>query len=495
MHCCCKQLKLKLILQAEKKNLFYYWIRESFHHSSQSSSFRWPSIVLVSIEIIIYFVAFAFGHFINQIPLLIQGFVLLVILVFNVFIISWDSRMRYFELHNKLKLLCQKIAECRDSEDLIDAWRSNEFYPHSHSPQSPCISLQWTFRDGRRVNLPTALLVPGDIILLCPGRVAPGKCRNVDTVHHHYYVSEANGVELNAGDLFVPTADYASEAFTGARLRRAAKPVKFVMLEATYINYLKTILSQRELKRPATLYDKELHAVLAKYTEHLIVPIIFVIVLVASAVHYGYLESSTTVDGTMPSSITLLILRPSLAILPLLPLTLPVAWILLNAYGNIYIRQSCVLKSESGIAGIEGSPGSAIGANQKNSLKNAEQYYLEGIEVERSSSSLNERFSLKWKTLLKDVSDLLLGRSGVLWRSANLLQVLGSITALCCVDKKGILSWPNPTADKVFFFTSNKSARKESSKSAFDDKESDSDIKSEKYSPNLKSKRSSKARK
>lgn len=25
------------------------------------------------------------------------------------------------------------------------------------------------------------------------------------------------------------------------------------------------------------------------------------------------------------------------------------------------------------------------------------------------------------------------------------------LQALCCVDKKGILSWPNPTAEKVFF--------------------------------------------
>lgn len=25
------------------------------------------------------------------------------------------------------------------------------------------------------------------------------------------------------------------------------------------------------------------------------------------------------------------------------------------------------------------------------------------------------------------------------------------LKALCCVDKKGILSWPNPTAEKVFF--------------------------------------------
>lgn len=28
--------------------------------------------------------------------------------------------------------------------------------------------------------------------------------------------------------------------------------------------------------------------------------------------------------------------------------------------------------------------------------------------------------------------------------------------ALCCVDKKGILSWPNPTAEKVFFLTNSK---------------------------------------
>ncbi|KAH8262219.1 hypothetical protein KR038_008136 [Drosophila bunnanda] len=43
------------------------------------------------------------------------------------------------------------------------------------------------------------------------------------------------------------------------------------------------------------------------------------------------------------------------------------------------------------------------------------------------------------------------GDSELLPRSANLVQVLGSISALCCVDKKGILSWPNPTAEKVFF--------------------------------------------
>lgn len=25
---------------------------------------------------------------------------------------------------------------------------------------------------------------------------------------------------------------------------------------------------------------------------------------------------------------------------------------------------------------------------------------------------------------------------------------------MCCIDKKGILSWPNPTAEKIFFLSS-----------------------------------------
>ena len=35
-------------------------------------------------------------------------------------------------------------------------------------------------------------------------------------------------------------------------------------------------------------------------------------------------------------------------------------------------------------------------------------------------------------------------------RTENLIHALGSITALCCTDKKGILSWPNTSAEKLF---------------------------------------------
>ena len=54
-------------------------------------------------------------------------------------------------------------------------WKK-ENYPHLHMPLSPCITLQWTIRDGRLVNLPWALLVEGDTILLRPGQEVPGHC-------------------------------------------------------------------------------------------------------------------------------------------------------------------------------------------------------------------------------------------------------------------------------------------------------------------------------
>lgn len=40
-----------------------------------------------------------------------------------------------------------------------------EHYPNLYTPYSPCITLQWTYRDGKLVNLPWSLLVKDDIIL------------------------------------------------------------------------------------------------------------------------------------------------------------------------------------------------------------------------------------------------------------------------------------------------------------------------------------------
>ena len=39
-----------------------------------------------------------------------------------------------------------------------------------------------------------------------------------------------------------------------------------------------------------------------------------------------------------------------------------------------------------------------------------------------------------------------------------MIHALGSISALCCTDKKGILSWPNTSAEKLFILKSEENA-------------------------------------
>lgn len=83
---------------------------------------------------------------------------------------------------------------------------------------------------------------------------------------------------------------------------------------------------------------------------------------------------------------------------------------------------------------------------------NNKDYFLEEIDPDNLNSSI-PKDKLKFKRVLRELFSFLYNDNGNLWRTANLLHVFGSITALCCVDKKGLLSWPNPTADKIFFLT------------------------------------------
>uniref|UniRef100_A0A3B5MEK3 Uncharacterized protein n=1 Tax=Xiphophorus couchianus TaxID=32473 RepID=A0A3B5MEK3_9TELE len=48
---------------------------------------------------------------------------------------------------------------------------------------------------------------------------------------------------------------------------------------------------------------------------------------------------------------------------------------------------------------------------------------------------------------------VLKGESETLCYTSSLLHTLGSVTVLCCVDKQGVLSWPNPSPETVLFFS------------------------------------------
>ena len=145
----------------------------------------------------------------------------------------------------------------------------------------------------------------------------------------------------------------------------------------------------------------------------------------------------------MPGKITVnivkvLIENPTLALIPILPLMFPIIWICINLWGIARLETflslpQTILQNENGSSFQEDLDTPTCDLEQVSLPRKCVLYY--------------------WLLLLK-------GRSDLLGRSANIVQVMGTITALCCVDKKGILSYSNPTAEKVFFLRNSASDSK-----------------------------------
>ncbi|RWS28155.1 uncharacterized protein B4U80_10848 [Leptotrombidium deliense] len=434
---------------------FRLWIKECFGRTSIHSTFRWPSVVLLFLTCVIFLVAY---FDCGEIQFLVESLLLFICLLFNIILSGIETRLRHQELHRKAHFYAQQVKNSlvNDSET-VRKWKTGNYYPLLHLPQSPCITLQWTCRDNKQVNLPATLLVKGDVIIMCPGHTAPGLCRSIDVKTSSDLENESTvfkQVELKRGDIFAPSLDCNSNAFTNARLKKAMKPVKFLMLETPYLSMLKLAL-EKSFKRPATMYEKERHTIIAKYLEQIVIPLTWIVTLCVSCVHYGYLNQTQTNDRFF-SNTGLLLLRPTLAMLPLLPVTLSTCWLLLTVFGVVrLVFFSQIRNYSSDIRNIiHGSPGS-FGQQESRFKRSTKELYFDDLD-ENSISNGVERIQMSWKQIITSSKNMLLTQSDQLWRSANLLQVLGSITILCCVDKKGILSWPNPTADKVCFLTSSK---------------------------------------
>lgn len=99
----------------------------------------------------------------------------LVILIATIILVIYESYSRRTEIFRKVRLI---INEIQLAQTLSREWTTQN-YPNVSNPISPCITLQWTYRDGKIVNLPWALLVKHDVIVIRPGQLAPGYCTEI----------------------------------------------------------------------------------------------------------------------------------------------------------------------------------------------------------------------------------------------------------------------------------------------------------------------------
>ena len=78
-----------------------------------------------------------------------------------------EQRLRRLEMRRRVRHVVNRLRQVRGQV----RWSSASNYPHLHTPLTASIVLQWAVRDRRHVNLPWALLVRGDLIMLKPGQV------------------------------------------------------------------------------------------------------------------------------------------------------------------------------------------------------------------------------------------------------------------------------------------------------------------------------------
>ncbi|XP_037809447.1 transmembrane protein 94 isoform X1 [Lucilia sericata] len=333
------------------------------------------------------------------------------ILSLNLYIVIRENNLRRTEIYRKCRAALNDIRLAE--QELCAEWQPHN-YPHICCPLSPCVSLQWTYRDGVIVNLPWALLVKGDFIVLRPGHITPGPCSEVNgkkTFNAH----EIYGVAQTAEPPVKPIA-------------RSPLPDLVCCLENTpYLTNLKLIL-ENSLKRPPTIYNQQRYLLVTKYIQQWGFICALIVTLFAGILRLHGFGLSTTSDGHY-EWMDMLIESPASAVIPLLPLIFPLMWISMNLWG--IARLQCFLRTPQLVLG-----------------KDSEKSFEEDLDT---PSFDYENVALHRSKVFRNWLQMWQGNSELLPRSANVVQVLGSITALCCVDKKGILSWPNPTAEKVFF--------------------------------------------
>ncbi|XP_052850994.1 LOW QUALITY PROTEIN: transmembrane protein 94 [Drosophila gunungcola] len=334
---------------------------------------------------------------------------LLAILTLDLFVVVRENNLRRTEIFRKTR---HAMAELQLAEQhFSDDWQPAN-YPHLSNPMSPCVSLQWTYRDGKIVNLPWALLVRGDHIVLRPGHISPGPCHELES-NKFFAANEIYGAAPHGDPPVKPVA-------------RPPLPDLVCCLEGTpYLDNL-TVCLKQSLKRPPTIYNQQRYLLVTKYIQQWGFISALVITLISGLLRlHGYgLPTDEKHNWRF-----VLIESPAAAIIPLLPLIFPLMWISMNLWG--IARLQCFLKTPQ--ASLEKSTSKSFEEDL-----DTPSYDYQNVSLLRSNV-----FRI-WMQLWR-------GDSELLPRSANLVQVLGSISALCCVDKKGILSWPNPTAEKVFF--------------------------------------------
>ncbi|XP_069510906.1 transmembrane protein 94 isoform X3 [Ambystoma mexicanum] len=367
------------------------WRRRSFlYHGNRSSCFHWPGASLMLLAVLLLLCCYGSQPNGSQGSEIGNALALLLLLLLNLFFIGRQERLKRREVVLRVINIVNRISEAL--KDLNFHW-ADSLYPDLHMPSAPSWSLHWAYRDGHLVNLPISLLVEGDVIALRPGQESSACLRGIKDDEH---------IILEPGDLFPPFSPPPSPR--GEQKKGPEIPQQHRLFQVLKTPILDSVRGWLDMARtrPVTALDNErftVQSVMLKFA----VPVVLTAFLVTNIMRLIF-----HAPGTPPLLFTLLQLQVN-GVLPVLPLLFPVLWILVTALGEARVL----------------------------------------AQMSKACPSALEVIRCIWSHFLC----VLRGRSETLSLTSSLLHSLGSVTVLCCVDKQGVLSWPNPSPETVLFFS------------------------------------------
>lgn len=201
-----------------------------------------------------------------------------------------------------------------------------------------------------------------------------------------------------------------------------------VMEHTPFLDNLKLSLD-KFLHRPATIHDRQRHILMSHYMQRYI--FVLSLIVICTTITLRAFDSYYIIGKIHHSNWSnIAVLNCVSALISLLPLIFPIFWILIHHWGTA--RLETLLSIPQPLLQVEKTKSSPE-------------------MMDTPTSGDMDLPIIPRREVCFNFLRLLNGSCELLSRSTNIIQVLGSISAFCCVDKKGILSWPNPTPEKVFF--------------------------------------------
>ncbi|XP_048575699.1 transmembrane protein 94 isoform X2 [Nematostella vectensis] len=381
-------------------------------HCNHHASISWISIGILAFEVLIMVSSYALSDKQRYSLPLLEAFLVLIITLANLVICVREENLRRTEVYRRAEELLEscKVSYCN--------WNPLD-YVDPCTPPSPSISMVHTYRDNELISMPCNLLVEGDIISLGPSHTSPAKVQLIQSIHADGSYSLSQQV-LEKGDMYLPPSSSppCEDLHSDRTMPCQPQPRKrFLVKESPYQDTLRNVL-QNACNRPVSLLENEMHFIVSTVIVNKLVWVVLGLSLLVNIARFLLL------GGEVGHWSEMILLLQGYSVLPLLPLSFPLLWTGLNLYGAARIQ---VLFER---------------------LKNGSPL---GYKASRQVAA-SDVMPYFWNNVR--------GGSSSLPRTTNLLQVLGSITVWCCVDKVGILSLPNPSVEKVFFLQSKKARSK-----------------------------------